>query len=69
MHSDYAGDEKLTVGNGMPLSITYSGYILPAAHSSLRLANVLLSISKFTKDNNVFVEFHPNCCLVKNIQG
>ena len=28
----------------------------------------LLSIHKFTSDNNVYVEFHPNFCMVKDIQ-
>ena len=26
----------------------------------------LISVSQLTKDNNVFMEFHPSCCFVKD---
>lgn len=79
LQSDYSGEDKLTVGNGMALPIThYGSCTLPASPSPLKLSNVLvvphitknlLNISQLTADNNIYIEFHPHCCLVKNLQG
>lgn len=62
------------IGDGMFLPITYNASSnLP--HSSWKLNHVLrvpniskslVSISKLTSDNNVFVEFHSNVCFVKD---
>ena len=74
LNSDYKRKEKFMIGDGKLLSITHTGLsILP--NSSLKFKNILrvptiaknlVSISKLTADNNVFVEFHPNVCFVKN---
>lgn len=72
---DYTGDDKLQVGNGNNLSISHVG---SSSFSDLTLPNVflvpeltksLLSVSKLTRDNNVFMEFWPSHCSVKDFQG
>ncbi|KAI4338296.1 hypothetical protein L6164_016638 [Bauhinia variegata] len=74
IHSEYTRDDQVVVGNDMTLPITHTS--TSSIDYSLSLKNVLhvphitknlLSISKLTKDNNVFLEFHPNHCLVKNL--
>lgn len=74
----YSGNENMTVGNGSTLPITHIGSAsLPSSQNSksLQLSNILfvphitkslLSISKFTQDNDVFLEFHSDCCFVKD---
>ena len=63
------------MGNGNLLSISHIGN---STLHNLRLPNVLivpkltkslLSVSKFTKDNKVYIEFWPSHCLVKAFQG
>lgn len=75
----YSGSEQLQVGNGNVLSIAHVGnscYKPTTSTRSLLLSDVLhvpgitknlVSISKFTKDNHVFVELHPDFCCVKDI--
>ena len=75
---DYKGKDKLTVGNGSKLTISYIGSsIISPCHTRklLYLNNILhvpnitknlLSISQFTHDNNVVIEFDSNCGLVKD---
>ena len=68
------------IGDGTELPITHVSNINLAnsgiSSKSLALRNILLvlsitknliSISKFTVDNNVKVEFNPSCCYVKDI--
>ncbi|KAL4554593.1 hypothetical protein LXL04_037187 [Taraxacum kok-saghyz] len=72
---EYKGDDKLQVGNGNHLSISHVGSsFLP----NLKLRNVfivpeltktLLSVSKLTADNNIYMEFWPHDCNVKTLQG
>ncbi|KAK1577018.1 hypothetical protein Q3G72_018477 [Acer saccharum] len=77
--SHYKGCEKLTVGSGDQLEIANIGHATVVSHTcpakSLKLRNVLhvphiaknlLSISKFTQDNNAIVEFCGDCCLIKD---
>ncbi|KAG8473650.1 hypothetical protein CXB51_035527 [Gossypium anomalum] len=75
--TSYTGQGKVLVGNGSYASIFHVGdssisssshnlsinnlLFVPAIHKSL------LSISKFAKDNQVFFEFHPSCCYVKDL--
>ena len=64
------------VGNGKKLSIHSIGsFVLSTSNHPLRLKTVLqvttiqknlISVSQLTKDNNVFMEFHPSCCFVKD---
>ena len=75
---NYSGNDQLQVGSGEYLYISHTGYsAIPSAFHSkcLHFKNILcvpkitknlLSISKFTKDNNVIVEFDSNCCVVKD---
>ena len=75
---DYKGKAKVTVGNGHSIPIQSLGYqllntLLP--DKSLLLKDVLhvpnitknlLSISQFTKDNNVILEFDSQQCVIKD---
>jgi len=72
----YAGSETVKMGNGKGLCISHIGYasLSSATHStSLRLNDLLLvpditknllSVSKFSRDNNVFFIFYPHSCYV-----
>ena len=74
----YTGPDQLYVGNGQGLHISSTGSsLLQSNRSQFKLNDILhvpaitknlLSIHKFTSDNNVYVEFHPNFCVVKDIQ-
>ncbi|KAG8483232.1 hypothetical protein CXB51_022211 [Gossypium anomalum] len=74
----YSGTSELLMGNGAPTRILSVGdTVIPASSKILRLSNVLcvpsirknlLSVSQFARDNNVFFEFHPSYCVIKDIQ-
>ena len=74
----YTGPDQLYVGNGQGLHISSTGsssFHSNSAHFKLNnilhvpsITKNLLFIHKFTRDNNVYVEFHPNFCVVKDIQ-
>jgi hypothetical protein len=74
---EYTGTDQLQVGNGQGLRIHHSGIAnLSSLHHNFRLSSLLhvpeitknlLSVNKFTKDNNVFIEFHPTFFCVKDI--
>ena len=76
LKTGYKNKEKL-VGNGNSLKICHIGSSTISSNFSSQplylndilmcpqLQNFFLSISKFTKDNNV-VEFYDDCCLVKD---
>lgn len=73
---EYGGNELVIVGNGNTLQIASVGNpMLTNGKYSLNLniilhvsyiAKTLVSVSKLAKDNNVFIEFHDNYCLVKD---
>ena len=75
----FKGPNQIYIGNGQGLSIKSSGYtkfvspINPRVSLSLKqllhvpaITKNLISVSKFSKDNNVFFEFYPNHCAVKS---
>ena len=73
--SEYKGLGMLTVGNGTSLPISHIGNSYLSTSKLLHLRNILLvpsikknliSISKFTIDNNVIVEFDAFCYYVKD---
>lgn len=76
--SSYNGPELVAVENGQQIPIKSVGTTsFPSNSHSLLLNNILyvpeitknlLSISQFTKDNKVYIEFHHDICLVKDIQ-
>ncbi|KAH6785742.1 hypothetical protein C2S51_038197 [Perilla frutescens var. frutescens] len=78
--SPYSGSELLQVWNGNVLSIAHIGdsnSIPPDSNKPLQMNNVshvsditknLICISKFTLDNNVFVELHSSFCCVKDLK-
>ncbi|KAL4302493.1 hypothetical protein GQ457_10G000020 [Hibiscus cannabinus] len=75
--SAYPGTGNIQVGNGNTLPIKCSGQSsLLSGSKSLSLRNLLfvpgitknlLSVSKFTQDNSVSVEFFPKHCQVKDL--
>ncbi|XP_060957927.1 retrovirus-related Pol polyprotein from transposon RE2 isoform X2 [Cannabis sativa] len=72
----YSGQETVAVANGKKLIISNIGKATLSSKScSLNLDSVLqiptitknlVSVSKLTNDNNVFLEFHKTCCFVKD---
>jgi len=73
---EYTGADKIRVGNGSGLSITHKGSAtLSISRTQFLLQNLLLvpdicknllSVSKFSRDNNVFFEFHSTHFLIKD---
>ena len=45
---------------------TYNSKILTLKHLLCVPNKILLSVPKFTRDNSVFFEFHPNTCSIKD---
>ncbi|KAL5833967.1 hypothetical protein ACOSQ3_017641 [Xanthoceras sorbifolium] len=79
LKSEYRGNDHLTVCNGHQLSISHFGNTSIPSHTEpvkpLHLNDILhvpkitknlLSISKLTKDNHAFVEFHDDHFLLKD---
>jgi histone deacetylase 1/2 len=73
----YHGHDKVYTTNGAGIHISHIGQASLPTHTSkkLHLTNVLhvlsvtrnlLSVRKITRDNNVFVEFHPSDVFVKD---
>jgi hypothetical protein len=75
---EYTGSDQIKVGNGQGLKIHHTGLAsLPSTKHKFSLHSLLhgpkiqknsISIQKFTHDNNVFVEFHPNYFRVKDLR-
>jgi hypothetical protein len=74
MKEQYHGKDHVRTANGAGMRITHIGQsILPTPSHPLHLKDVLhvpsvtrnlLLVKKFTRDNNVFFEFHPwNLCV------
>lgn len=74
----YTGTSSLLMVNGVSSKISSIGNThFSTEKKLLHLTNVLcvpsiwknlLSVSKFATDNNVFFEFHPSYCVIKDIQ-
>ncbi|KAJ3699566.1 hypothetical protein LUZ61_003271 [Rhynchospora tenuis] len=72
----YTGTDQVHMGNGKGLTISHTGVAyITTSDTQLVLNNVLcvpqltknlLSISQLLKDNNITVEFTPNCYFVKD---
>jgi len=74
----YSGNDTVQLGNGSGMNIQHLGSTSLCSfgsNASFRLHNLLhvpsinknlISVSKFVRDNNVFFEFYPNLCSVKN---
>ncbi|XP_019151008.1 PREDICTED: uncharacterized protein LOC109147806 [Ipomoea nil] len=73
---EYHGDDVLRVGDGTGLAISRVGHAaIPSLNKSLQLSKILhvpelsaslLSVNRFTRDNNCYFEFHPNFFVVKD---
>jgi hypothetical protein len=77
MQEPYTGHDHVHTANGSGMRISHNGQSSPSTHTStpLHLKNVLyvpevtrnlLFVKKLTRDNNVFVEFHPYDVFVKD---
>ena len=77
--TEYNGNSKIHMGNGTGLEISHIGLSFFPSYSSpnkvLLLKNILrvpaikknlLNVSQFARDNNVYFEFHPKVCFVKD---
>ncbi|KAG8475410.1 hypothetical protein CXB51_032233 [Gossypium anomalum] len=74
----YLGNSSLLMGNDVSTKISSVGNtVFPTPTIILHLSNVLcvpsirknlLFVSQFATDNNVFFEFHPSYCVIKDIQ-
>lgn len=72
----YTGTDQIQVANGSGLSISHIGNsLIPGSSRSLVLKHILyapkinkhlISVKRLASDNDAFVEFHPNCFLVKD---
>ena len=76
--SKYPSSGKLVIGDDSQLSISHISDLTFPASKPLKLRNILsvpsitknfVSISKFTLDNHVIVEFDFDCCFVKDKQS
>jgi hypothetical protein len=75
---DYLGTVQIRVGNGQGLQILHTGlatlpspkriFQLPSLLHVLAIQKNLISINQFTRDNNLFFEFHPSYFCVKDIR-
>ncbi|OIT27847.1 hypothetical protein A4A49_56909, partial [Nicotiana attenuata] len=74
----YNGTDRVVVGNGTQLPISYTGHgtiFTPSNLFSLKnilivpnLSSNLLSVRKFTTDNNCTIEFDPFGFFIKDIK-
>jgi hypothetical protein len=78
MHDPYTGTDQIHAVNGLGMDITHIGtFIIPTPTCNLTLNNVLhvptthkniISVHRFTFDNDTFIEFHPFFFLIKDQQ-
>jgi histone deacetylase 1/2 len=76
MREQYQGKDQVQTANGTGMRIIHIGHsVIPTQSHTLHLKRILhvpsvtrnlLSVKKFTHDNNVFFEFHPWYFLVKD---
>jgi hypothetical protein len=76
---EYMGTDQIRVGNGQGLQISHTGLdSLPSHSKNFSLQSLLhvpqiqknlISINKFTHDNQVFIEFHPTYFCVKDLKS
>lgn len=74
--SEYTGPDEVTISNGNTIPITHVGSTMLHSNHDFRLSNILfsphspfslLSVLNFTNDNQVSLEFFPDCFLIKDI--
>ena len=76
IHSEYDGTGEVILGDGSGLAVSHIGSLaLHSPHRTFTLRDTLcvpnlcknlISVNHLTKQNNVFVEFHPFYFLVKD---
>jgi hypothetical protein len=77
MKEKYQGHEQDHTANGQGMNISHVGHtIVNSPSKTLHLKNILhipqatkslISVHRFTKDNNVYIEFHPWYFYVKDL--
>ena len=76
-HQPYEGSDDILLGDDSGLSTHTGSSKLPTASKSFYLSNVLcvpsikqnlISISKFCKTNNTYIEFFPSSFVVKDLK-
>lgn len=77
MREKYSGNEQIHTASGSGMSISHVGHsVLHTPDRNLILKDVLhvpsakknlVSVHRFTADNNAYLEFHPNFFLVKDM--
>jgi hypothetical protein len=75
IHDKYTSNEQVHATNGAGMEIGHVGHsILHSPHSQIHLNNILhvlkstknlVSVNRLARDNNAFLEFHPNHFLIK----
>ena len=77
VHSEYQGPDRVRMDNGTSLPIRSTGASLLCSPALFVLKNFLhvpdiskkiLSVSQFTADNKVFLEFYSDSCFIKSIR-
>jgi len=76
MANEYTGNEHIRVGIGQGLRILHTGlaslssphhnFILPSLLHVPKITKNLISVNQFARDNNVYLEFHPQFFCVKD---
>jgi hypothetical protein len=76
VHERYHGGDQVHTASGLGMEINHIGHsVLNSPSSKLHLRNILhvpqankniVSVNRFTCDNNVFLEFHPDRFLIKD---
>jgi hypothetical protein len=76
MHDTYGGHDQIHAANGTGMNIAHIGTsIIPTPTRTLALNNILhipsthknlISVHRFTLDNNTFIEFHSYFFVIKD---
>jgi len=74
----YHGSDQVHAANGSGMEIDHIGHsVLQSSNGKINLQNILhvpkadkslISVNRLTRDNNVFIEFHPNHFSIKEQQ-
>lgn len=75
-NKEYKSKQNLIVGNGNSIYITHIGHTIlqgtkkTYVNNLSRVLNIkknMISVSQYARDNDVYFEFYPNHCLIKDI--
>ena len=76
IHSEYDGSDEVVLGDGSGLPVSHIGSLILKTNKKIfslkntlcvpNISKNLISVHRFTLQNNVFIEFHPYYFLVKD---